>query len=97
LVAERRQLLDAAMMSVGQAADPQTEAAIKLVAWISGGMIRPAPGDFAMFRITLLALLPQIGGLLLLVRRRSDDRRPASLTRTARPAGPCDARSTSPM
>jgi hypothetical protein len=37
-------------------------------------MIRPAPGDFAMLRITLLALLPQVGGLLLLVKRRSDDR-----------------------
>lgn len=72
LVAERRQLLDAAMTSVGQAADPQTEAAIKLVAWISGGMIRPAPEDFAMLRITLLALLPQIGGMLLLIRRRQD-------------------------
>jgi hypothetical protein len=71
LVAERRQLLDAAMTSVGQAADPQTDAAIKLVAWISGGMMRPAPEDFAMVRLILLALLPQIGGMLLLVRRRS--------------------------
>jgi hypothetical protein len=72
LVAERRQFLDAAMTIVGQAADPQTEAAIKLVAWISGGMIRPAPEDFAMLRITLLALLPQIGGMLLMIRRRQD-------------------------
>jgi hypothetical protein len=46
-VAERRQLLDSAMMSVGQAADPQTDAAIKLVAWASGGMLRPAPEDAA--------------------------------------------------
>ncbi len=66
-VAERRQVLDAAMTSVGQAADPQTVAAIRLVAWSSGGMLRPAPEDFAMLRLTLLALLPQIGGLLLLV------------------------------
>ena len=71
LVAERRQLLDAAMTSVGQAADPQTAAAIKLVAWISRGMMRPAPEDFAMVRLALLALLPQIGGMLLLIRRRS--------------------------
>jgi hypothetical protein len=70
LVAERRQLLDAAMTSVGQAADPQTDAAIRLVAWISGGKMRPAPENFAMLRI-LLALLPQIGGMLLLIRRRS--------------------------
>ena len=70
LVAERRQLFDSAMTSVGQAADPQTDAAIKLVAWISGGMMRPAPEDFAMLRLILLALLPQIGGMLLLIRRR---------------------------
>ena len=71
LVAERRHLLDAVITSVGQAADPQTDAAIKLVAWISGGMMRPAPEDFAMLRLILLALLPQIGGMLLLIRRRS--------------------------
>ena len=71
LVAERRQLLDAAMTNVGQSADPQTAAAIKLVAWISRGMMRPAPEDFAMLRLILLALLPQIGGMLLLIRRRS--------------------------
>jgi hypothetical protein len=74
LVAERRQLLDAAMTSVGQAADPQTDAAIKLVAWISRGMMRPAPEDFAMVRLTLLALLPQIGGILLLISRHQQGR-----------------------
>jgi hypothetical protein len=74
LVAERRQVLDAAMTSVGQAADPQTAAAIKLVAWISCGMMRPAPEDFAMLRLILLALLPQIGGLLLLIRRHQQGR-----------------------
>ena len=75
-VAERRQILDAAMTSVGQAADPQTDAAIKLVIWGSHGMLRPAPEDFAMLRLTLLALLPQIGGILIMVGRHS-----ASLTR----------------
>jgi hypothetical protein len=70
-VAERRQVLDSAMTSVGQAADPQAVAASRLVAWGSGGMFRPAPEDFAMLRLTLLALLPQIGGLLLLVGRHS--------------------------
>lgn len=70
-VVERRKALDTAMASVGQGADPQTEAAIKLVAWGSGGMLRPAPEDFAMFRLMLLALLPQIGGILLMVGRRS--------------------------
>jgi hypothetical protein len=70
-VAERRQVLDSAMTSVGQAADPQAVAASRLVAWGSGGMLRPAPEDFAMLRLVLLALLPQIGGLLLLVGRHS--------------------------
>jgi hypothetical protein len=70
-VAERRQILDSAMASVGQAADPQTDAAIKLVTWGSRGMLRPEPEDFAMLRLLLLALLPQIGGILLMVRRRS--------------------------
>jgi hypothetical protein len=75
-VAERRQILDAAMTSVGQTADPQTDAAIKLVIWGSHGMLRPAPEDFAMLRLILLALLPQIGGILIMVARHS-----ASLTR----------------
>ncbi len=71
MVAERRQVLDSAITTVGQAADPQTDAAIKLVAWISRCMMRPAPEDFAMLRLALLALLPQIGGMLLLISRRS--------------------------
>lgn len=70
-VAERRQMLDAAMASVGQEADPQTEAAIKLVAWGSRGELRPAPEDFTMFRLILLALLPQVGGILMMVGRRA--------------------------
>jgi len=68
---ERRQVLDSATTNVGQAADPQTIAAIRLVAWGSGGILRPAPEDFAMLRLFLLALLPQVGGLLLLVGRHS--------------------------
>jgi hypothetical protein len=70
-VAERRQILDTAMTSVGRAADPQTDAERKLVAWLSGGMLRPAPEDFAMLRLMLLALLPQVGGILLLISRRT--------------------------
>jgi hypothetical protein len=68
-VAERRQILDAAMASVGQTADPQTNAAIKLVAWVTQGMMRPTSDDFAMLRLVLLALLPQVGGILLMVSR----------------------------
>jgi hypothetical protein len=70
-VAERRQILDVAMTSVGQTADPQTDAAIKIVSWVSRGVMRPAPEDFVMLRLALLALLPQIGGILLLVGRRA--------------------------
>ena len=68
-VAERRQILDAAMASVGKTADPQTDAAIKLVAWVTLGELRPSAEDFAMLRLVLLALLPQIGGIMLMVSR----------------------------
>ena len=68
-VAERRQILDTAMASVGQTSDPQTDAAIKLVAWVTRGALRPSGDDFAMLRLVLLALLPQIGGILLMVGR----------------------------
>jgi hypothetical protein len=70
-VVERRQVLDSAVASVGQSADAQSEAAIKLVTWLSHGLLRPTMEDFAMLRLVLLALLPQIGGILLLVGRHS--------------------------
>jgi hypothetical protein len=68
-VAERRQAVDLAMHSVEHTADPQTEAAIRVVAWASLGMLRPTGNDFAMLRLVLLALLPQIGGILWMVGR----------------------------
>jgi hypothetical protein len=68
-VNERRQALDTAMQAVGQTADPQTDAAIRLVAWASLGALQPTGNDFAMLRLVLLALLPQIGGILLMVGR----------------------------
>jgi hypothetical protein len=68
-VAERRQILDTALASVEHTADPQTDAAIKLVAWVTHGWLRPTGDDFAMLRLILLALLPQIGGILLMVSR----------------------------
>jgi hypothetical protein len=70
-VAERRHILDVAMTSVEQTADPQTDAAIRIVTWVSRGLLRPAPDDFVMLRLVLLALLPQIGGILLMVGRRA--------------------------
>jgi hypothetical protein len=68
-VADRRQVLDVAMRSVEQAADPQTAAAIRIVAWVSRGALQPTGDDFAMLRLVLLALLPQIGGILLMIGR----------------------------
>ena len=71
-VIERRQALDTATQAVGQSADPQTDAAIRIVAWATRGALRPAGNDFAMLRLVLLALLPQIGGILLMVSRSPD-------------------------
>jgi hypothetical protein len=68
-VNERQQALDIAMRSVEQTADPQTEAAIHIVAWASRGLLKPTGDDFAMLRLILLAMLPQIGGILLMVGR----------------------------
>jgi hypothetical protein len=68
-VIERRQSLDMAMQSVGQAADPQTDAAVRIVAWATHGVLKPTGDDFAMLRLVLLALLPQIGGILIMVGR----------------------------
>lgn len=68
-VTDRRRSLDAAMKSVEQTADPQTEAAIRIVAWLSLGMLKPSGDDFGMLRLILLALLPQVGGILLMIGR----------------------------
>src|SRR5882757_6397010 len=70
-VAERRHAVDIATQSVAQTTDPQTEAAIKLVAWLSHCLLKPEADDFAMLRLVLLALLPQLGGVLLMVGRRA--------------------------
>jgi hypothetical protein len=68
-VVDRRQALDAAMHAVASTADPQVEAATRLVAWASMGTVRPSGDDFGMLRLMLLALLPQCGGLLVMVAR----------------------------
>lgn len=68
-VTERRRALDAAMAEVRVTADPQVEAATRIVAWVSLGWLKPSSDDFAMLRLVLLALLPQVGGLLLMVAR----------------------------
>ena len=71
-VNERRQALDVATQTVVQAADPQTESAIRIVSWVSHGTLQPTGNDFAMLRLVLMALLPQIGGILLMVRRSAN-------------------------
>jgi hypothetical protein len=68
-VNERRQSLDMAMLSVGQSADPQTDAVIRIVAWATHGVLKPTGDDFAILRLVLLALLSQIGGILIMVSR----------------------------
>jgi hypothetical protein len=68
-VTERGQAVDVAMRGVEQTADPQTTAAIRLTTWASLGALRPTENDFAMLRLLLLALLPQIGGVVLMIGR----------------------------
>jgi hypothetical protein len=68
-VNERRRVLTEAMRAVERTADPQTEAATRMVAWLSGGMVKATAEDFAMVRLFLLALLPQLGGVLLMIGR----------------------------
>lgn len=57
------------MGEVVASADPQTEAAIRVVSWASFGTLRPTENDFAMLRLILFSLLPQIGGIVLLIGR----------------------------
>ncbi|MCK1744467.1 hypothetical protein IVA80_27545 [Bradyrhizobium sp. 139] len=71
VVLDRRRVLDAAMAAVEQMGDPQADAAIRLTAWVSFGALRPSSEDFAMVRLILLVLLPQMGGLLIMIGRQS--------------------------
>jgi len=48
-------------------ADPQAEGTVRLVAWLTRGHLGVDP---AMLRLVLLTVLPQLGGLLLMVARR---------------------------
>ena len=69
VVNARQAALSVAMHSVEASADPQTHAAIQVVAWVSRGTLQPSENDFATLRLVLLALLPQIGGILLMLGR----------------------------
>lgn len=70
-VVTQRQGLETAMKAVELQADPQVEAATRIVSWLTGGLVHPTGDDFAMLRLMLLALLPQVGGILLMVGRGS--------------------------
>src|SRR5262245_53497769 len=87
-VNERRLALDTAMQAVAQTADPQTDAAIRMVLWASHGALQPTGNDFAMLRLFLLALLPQIGGILLMVGRSAKDHAGSSMPPTRKRAKP---------
>jgi hypothetical protein len=50
-------------------ADPQVISAAKLVSWVSLDRLRPSLDDFAMLRLLVLTLLPQLGGLVLMLSR----------------------------
>jgi hypothetical protein len=69
-VRDRQTELREAMAKVGAAADPQTDATAKLIRWVSRGSVRPSADDFEMLRLFLMTLLPQLGGLVLMVARR---------------------------
>jgi hypothetical protein len=71
MVNRQRAVLIAAMADVAATADPQVQAAVNAVTWLSGGKVRPMPEDFMMLRLILLALLPQIGGILVMIGRAS--------------------------
>jgi hypothetical protein len=49
--------------------DPQSAGAARLIAWLTAGVVSPKLDDIAVLRLLLLTLLPQIGGLVLLVAR----------------------------
>jgi hypothetical protein len=66
-VVTQREAVASSVRSVESAADPQTAAAIRLIGWASWGFLNPTAKDFEMFRLVLLALLPQLGGILLMV------------------------------
>ena len=68
-VVQARSALSAAQATISAQADPQTEAARHIVSWISAGRLEPSADDFAMLRLVLLALLPQAGGILLMLGR----------------------------
>lgn len=65
------QALREAREKVSATSDPQIASAAKLIAWVSQDRLHPTADDFAMLRLLLLTLLPQLGGLVLMVAQRA--------------------------
>ena len=48
-------------------ADPQADTAARLARWLTAGLAPITPEDIAMARVAGMALLPQIGGLVMML------------------------------
>lgn len=59
---------------VSATSDPQIASAAKLITWVSLGRFHPSADDFAMLRLLLLTILPQLGGLVLMVATKGASR-----------------------
>jgi hypothetical protein len=59
-----------ATSKVAAHAKPESADFAKLVAWLSIGAVRPSADDFDMVWLFFRTLLPQVGGLVLMLARR---------------------------
>jgi hypothetical protein len=59
-----------ATAKVAAQAKPEAADFAKLVAWVSMGTLHPQAGDFEMLWLLFRTLLPQVGGLVLMLARR---------------------------
>ena len=74
--AVRRDAIDAELRDIAAeigrlpavtSADPQADGAARLARWLTAGLAPITPGDVAMARMAGMALLPQIGGLVMML------------------------------
>lgn len=90
--ADERRALDSLKSAQGRVAadaDPQTAAASRLVTWASLGTVSPTADDLGMVRLVLLTVLPQLGGLVLMVsgsNAKPEPTKPAPVKRRRRKA-----------
>jgi hypothetical protein len=59
------------MGNVVAQARPESTDFARLVAWLSRGTIQPGADDFAMLWLLFRTLLPQVGGLVLMLAQRN--------------------------